>query len=262
MTDWLARGQARLAVHQRGAGLPVVFQHGLCGDARQTLEAFPDPAAYRLLTLECRGHGQSDMSGPYSIAQFSDDVMALIGTLNGPVVLGGISMGAAIAMRIAVIRPDLVRGLILVRPAWVTDAAPQNMEPNAEVGRLIATLGAEARARFAASLTAARLAVDAPDNLASLMGFFDRHPLAQTAALLQSIAADGPGITKAQLSGLRLPRLICGTTGDAIHPLSHVQELAHLIPGAAMVTLPPKGRDKTAHLAALHAAITAFLKEC
>ncbi len=262
MTDWLVRGQVRLAVHQRGNGLPVVFQHGLCGDARQTFEAFPDSGQHRLLTLDCRGHGESDAAGPYSIAQFSDDVTALIGTLNGPVVLGGISMGAAIATRVAVTRPDLVRALILVRPAWITRAAPANMAPNAEVGRLIASLGTDARAAFAQSPSATALAAESPDNLASLMGFFDREPLAVTAALLQSIAADGPGITDAQLTALHLPALICGTTEDAIHPLSHAQSLADLIPGSTLVTLPPKGRDKPAHLAALQAAITVFLKEC
>jgi len=60
---------------------------------------------------------------------------------------------------------------------------------------------------------------------------------------------------------LRLPTLICGTTEDAIHPLTHAQALAALIPQVRLVTLPPKGRDKPAHLAALAAAMTQFLKE-
>ena len=55
--------------------------------------------------------------------------------------------------------------------------------------------------------------------------------------------------------------LVCGTGADAIHPLAHAQALAGLIPGARLVTLPPKGRDKPAHLAALAAAMTDFLKE-
>ena len=41
-----------------GGDVPVVFQHGLCGSAQQTAEAFPDDSRIlRLLTLECRGHG-------------------------------------------------------------------------------------------------------------------------------------------------------------------------------------------------------------
>jgi pimeloyl-ACP methyl ester carboxylesterase len=161
-----------------------------------------------------------------------------------------------------VTRPDLVRALVLVRPAWVTAAAPENMAPNAEVGVLLARLpAAEARSVFTASATARRLAQEAPDNLASLMGFFDRAPQAVTARLLTTISADGPGITEADLRVLRLPALVCGTGQDAIHPVAHAQALAALIPGARLVELPPKTRDKPAHLAALAAAMTRFLKE-
>jgi pimeloyl-ACP methyl ester carboxylesterase len=259
MTGWLQRDGLRLAVNDAGGdGLPVVLQHGLCGDAGQTAEAMPKDPRFRRITLECVGHGASDFGGTLSIARFADDVAALIDTLPGPVVLGGISMGAAIALRLAVTRPDLVRGLILIRPAWVTEAAPPNMAPNALVGRMIAE--GKDRAAFDATPTAQHLAHVAPDNLASLRGFFDRKPLAHTAALLQSISADGPGVTAAEVGALSLPVLVCGTGRDYIHPLDHAGRLAALT-NARLIELPPKATDKPAHLAALHAALTDFLKE-
>lgn len=262
-TGWLTRNGLRLAVHGGGSDGPaLVFQHGLCGDAGQVAEAMAGLAPQRWASLECPGHGASGPAPVPSIAAFAEDVAALIETLPGPVVLGGISMGAAIACRLAVTRPDLVRALVLVRPAWVTDAAPPNMAPNAEVGTLLARLPAnQARATFAAGATAQRLAQVAPDNLASLMGFFNRAPQAATALLLASISADGPAITPADLAALTLPTLVCGTPEDAIHPLAHAETLAALIPGARLVQLPPKGRDKSAHLAALAAAMTRFIKE-
>jgi sugar/nucleoside kinase (ribokinase family)/pimeloyl-ACP methyl ester carboxylesterase len=259
-TGWLERDGLRLAVHDAGgAGLPVVFQHGLCGDVRQVAEAFPPDPAFRRASLDCRGHGASDAGEDFSIATFAGAVAALAETLPGPVVLGGISMGAAIALRLAVLRPDLVRALILVRPAWDVQAAPPNMAPNAEAG---ARLDPEAaRAVFAAGDTARRLAVEAPDNLASLMGFFDRPPREITARLRSAISADGPGVTAAEVAGLRLPVLVCGTPGDAVHPLALARGLADRIPQSSFVVLPPKGRDRPAHIAALHAAIRRFLKE-
>jgi pimeloyl-ACP methyl ester carboxylesterase len=262
-TGWLIRNGLRLAVHGGGSeGPALVFQHGLCGDARQVAEAMADLAPQRWASVECPGHGASDAGPDPSIASFADDVAALIETLAGPVVLGGISMGAAIACRLAVTRPDLVRALVLVRPAWVTDAAPANMVPNAEVGAILARMPAsQARASFADSATAQRLAREAPDNLTSLMGFFDRAPQAATAHLLTAISADGPGITAAQLQALTLPTLVCGTLEDAIHPVAHARRLAQLIAGARLVELPAKGRDKPAHLAALAAAMARFLKE-
>lgn len=261
-TRWLIRDGVRLAVYSGGkSGAPLVFQHGLCGDANQIAEAMQGLGDQQWQGLECRGHGASDM-GDVSIAVFADDVAALIETMDPPVVLCGISMGAAIATRLAVTRPDLVRALVLVRPAWVTMSAPENMAPNAEVGALLARLPApEARALFSCSPTAQRLATDAPDNLKSLMGFFDRIPQQATARLLSIISADGPGISTADLISLRQPALVCGTAEDAIHPTAHAQALAALIPNARHVDLPPKFRDKAAHLAALSVAMSQFLKE-
>jgi pimeloyl-ACP methyl ester carboxylesterase len=262
-TGWLLRRGVQLAVHGGGdTGPPLVFQHGLCGDAGQVAEAMAGLAPQRWACLECAGHGASGMDPEPSIARFADDVAALIEGLDHPAVLGGISMGAAIACRLAVTRPDLVRALVLVRPAWVTEPAPANMAPNAEVGALLARLTATAaRSTFAQGTTAQTLSRTAPDNLASLMGFFDRRPLQNTARLLTSISADGPGITAAELQALTLPVLICATAEDAVHPLAHATALADLIPGARIVVLPPKGRDKPAHLAALNGAMTGFLKE-
>lgn len=262
-TGWLTRNGLRLAVHGGGdTGPALVFQHGLCGDARQVAEAMAGLVPQRWTCLECQGHGASKLGPAPSIAGFADDVAALIETMPGPVILGGISMGAAIATRLAVIRPELVRALVLVRPAWVTEAAPANMAPNAEVGDLLSRISiAEARPTFAESGTARHLRNNAPDNLASLMGFFDRAPQADTARLLTTISADGPGITPADLRALRLPTLVCATAEDAVHPAAYGQALASLIPQAHLLHLPPKGRDKPAHLAALAAAMTRFLKE-
>ena len=136
--------------------------------------------------------------------------------------------------------------------------APPNMAPNALVGRMIAA--GQTEAAFLATDTARLLAHEAPDNLTSLTGFFARAPLPETASLLTTISADGPGITETDLHALRLPTLICATAEDHIHPLALAQHLHALIPGSRLVTLPPKGRDKAAHLAALHGAMQDFLK--
>jgi pimeloyl-ACP methyl ester carboxylesterase len=262
-TGWLLRDGRRLAVHGSGSeGPSLVFQHGLCGDAGQVAEAMAGLAPQRWACLECPGHGASDMVPSPSMASFADDLAAQIETLPGPVCLGGISMGAAIAARLAVTRPELVRALVLVRPAWVTEAAPANLAPNAEVGALLAKLPAnQARNTFAESAMARHLAVEAPDNLASLIGFFDRKPQLDTARLLTTISNDGPGITAADLRALRLPTLICATSEDAIHPVANAIALARFIPQARLVQLPAKGRNKPAHLAALAAAMRQFIQE-
>ena len=245
-----------------GGGVPVYFQHGLCGDARQTAEVFPTSDAFHRVTLECRGHGSSEPGDPagFSIATFADDLAALIEAQGAaPVVVGGISMGAAIALRLAVRRPDLVRGLILARPAWVADAAPENMRPNAEVGALIARSGAAGRDAFLSGRTGRLLASEAPDNLASLAGFFDRQPLAVTAELLQRIAMDGPGVSEADIAALAVPTLVIGHGRDAVHPLGYAARLAALVPHAELVEIVPKAQSRERYVATFRAALATFL---
>jgi pimeloyl-ACP methyl ester carboxylesterase len=268
MTDMrqsLTRGGVALRVDDAGgAGLTVIFQHGLCGDARQTAEAFPNDPRYRRITLECRGHGASEPgeAAAFSIATFTDDLAALIEAYgNAPLVVGGISMGAAIGLRLAVRRPELVSGLILARPAWVTRAAPPNMAPNGEVGRLLAaTPSDQAREIFLAGETAHRLAAIAPDNLASLTGFFAREPQAVTAALLQAIASDGPGVSEDEARAIAVPTLIIGHGRDAIHPLAHAEALAALIPNARLRTITAKADDRLRYIADFHEALVTFLQ--
>jgi pimeloyl-ACP methyl ester carboxylesterase len=247
-----------------GVGMPVIFQHGLCGDAQQTTEAFPRDPRFRRITIESRGHGESEAGDPaqFSVQTFADDVEAFIEAHRlGPVVIGGISMGAAITLHLAVHRPEIVRGLILARPAWITAPAPANQSPNLEVGRLLRDLSPkDAREAFEISETAKHLAEVAPDNLASLRGFFSREPQAITAALLQAIAADGPGTSEEDLGKLETPTLIIGHDIDYIHPLSYAATLSQLIPHSELVTITPKALNKPAYLKDFHTAITNFLE--
>jgi pimeloyl-ACP methyl ester carboxylesterase len=250
---------------QGGSGAPVVFQHGLCGDATQTREAFPNHSGYRRITLECRGHGRSEPGDPelFSIATFTDDLIALIESLGGrPVVVGGISMGAAISLRLAVTRPDLVESLILARPAWITASTPPNMDPNACVGALLNGFPAdEAHKIFMRSETAKHLYNVAPDNLKSLEGFFQRKPQQVTADLLTRISADGPGVDQAALRTLSVPTLIIGHDHDLIHPYAHAEALAVLIPGSQLKTITAKSVSKKLYISGIHNAITQFLEE-
>ncbi|GAA2488405.1 alpha/beta fold hydrolase [Winogradskya humida] len=98
---------------------PAVYVHGLGGSSQN----FTDLAG--LLTdrfdaqaVDLPGFGYSDPSRRYSIQAFAD---RLIGFLDhearGPVHLVGNSLGGSISVRVAALRPDLVRTLTLISPA-------------------------------------------------------------------------------------------------------------------------------------------------
>lgn len=242
----------------------MVFQHGLCGDAAQPADVFPPDSGLRCITLECRGHGGSEAGPPedFSIATFAADLASLIeARALPPVVLGGISMGAAIALRLAVLRPDLVCALVLARPAWTYEAAPVNMQPNAVVGELLRRFPPdEARARFEASELARQLEAEAPDNLASLRGFFSRQPISITRELLCRISADGPGVSSNEVGSIPVPALIIGHARDLVHPLSIAEALAALIPQAKLVEITAKADNLERYRDDFRGTLATFLK--
>jgi len=255
----------KLALHEHGDGeAPFFFQHGLCGAVAQPAEVTPELNHLRLLTLECRGHGRSEAGDftKFSIKQFADDVAEVISELGRPVILGGISMGAAISLRLAIKRPELIRALVLARPAWVTDYAPDNMKPNAFVGELLSKMNSkEAEQHFLNSAIAQRLEAEAPDNLHSLKGFFHRAPQHVTAALLSCISVDGPGVDRTQVEKITFPTLMIGHEDDFIHPLSYAKDLAKLIPHSEFVLITSKVRDKMRYVSDFQNALSQFLKK-
>lgn len=255
----------RLSVAKTGHGRPFVFQHGLTGAADQTAAVFPADLNWQLHTMECRGHGESECGklSLLSITQFTDDLAAYITSLNvGPVTVGGISMGAAIALRMAVKHPQLVGGLVLARPAWISETAPENLASIREVAQLLSEHDpAQAKLLFENSKIATQLMRDAPDNLTSLLNVFDRTPHAETQALMAAIAGDGPDISRNEIAKIDFRTLVIGTTQDAIHPLSMAEELAGLIPAAQMVELSSKSANLHEHQAEFLSALNHFLQE-
>ena len=98
---------------------PAMYIHGLGGSSQN----FTDVAgllAGRLhgLAPDLPGFGYSDPMRRYSLRAFAESVIDLIEhNASGPVHLIGNSLGGAICVRVAALRPDLVRTLVLVSPA-------------------------------------------------------------------------------------------------------------------------------------------------
>ena len=77
---------------------------------------------FRLISLDCRGHGRTRPLGDRQFLKFNsltDDITNLLDYLNlSKVVIGGISMGAGVALNFAVRHPERTRALILSRASW------------------------------------------------------------------------------------------------------------------------------------------------
>jgi len=98
---------------------PAVYVHGLGGSSQN----FTDVAAlladrFDGQAVDLPGFGYSDPSRRYSIPAFADRLIAFLEYGGrGPVHLVGNSLGGSISVRVAALRPDLIRTLTLISPA-------------------------------------------------------------------------------------------------------------------------------------------------
>jgi pimeloyl-ACP methyl ester carboxylesterase len=245
-----------------GQGRPVLWQHGLGATQAQAAEVFPGSSRLRRITMECRGHGDSELGAPeaLSLQQFTADAVKLLDHLGvSRVVVGGISLGAAIALRLAVCHADRVSAQIIARPAWFDERAPERLKIYLEVAGLLAQYGPEqGLERLQVSERYRLVLSESPDNAASLRGFFSREAVS-TVALLSRIPAQGLGITRQQMSRLALPTLVIANEGDHVHSLATATAVADAIPGAILKGIPSKNAARDAYLEAFKAALDEFL---
>jgi pimeloyl-ACP methyl ester carboxylesterase len=102
-------------------GPPVVLLHG-GGQTRHSWSAtwkMLAEAGWRSLSVDLRGHGESDWSddGDYSMDAFAGDVLAVSATCASPPILVGASLGglaSLIAVAEAPVQTDVARALVLV----------------------------------------------------------------------------------------------------------------------------------------------------
>jgi pimeloyl-ACP methyl ester carboxylesterase len=191
MTDATFRTEdgCLLAYEEVGEGVPVLWQHGLGADRNQPAEVFPAIPGIRRMTLECRGHGNSELgdTSRLSIATFAADAIALLDHLGiRQAIVGGISLGAALSVRLAGLHPNRVAGLILARPAWVVGPST-TMAPYLEIAALLREFGArEGALRFEASAALAAVAAVSPDFGSFVCFFFSKPNPANTLVLVSN----------------------------------------------------------------------------
>jgi pimeloyl-ACP methyl ester carboxylesterase len=105
--------------HGSRGDLPLLFLHGW-NAASEVWEPIVERLAqnHRTIALDLRGFGSSNKApGPFRVETFADDLSALLMAAElDPLVVVGHSMGAAVAQRFAIDRPDAVEGLVLIAP--------------------------------------------------------------------------------------------------------------------------------------------------
>jgi 3-oxoadipate enol-lactonase len=119
---------ARIAYDDTGGdGPPVVLAHGFLMD-RSMFAPQVDALAgsHRVITWDERGFGDTHYDGePFTYWDSASDCLALMDHLDiKRAVVGGMSQGGFISLRVALMAPERVRGLILLD----TQAGPEDPE--------------------------------------------------------------------------------------------------------------------------------------
>lgn len=254
----------RFHYRESGSGIPFIFQHGLGADLTQTFGLLQPPPGIRLLTFECRGHGETRPLGPeetISVETFTEDLRAFLEALQiERGIIGGISMGAAIALRFALLYPDRVLGLVLSRPAWLDESRGDNLNVFTTLAKFIRQYGAvEGAKRYQETDAFQSVLKASPDNANSLLGQFSQPRAEETVAKLERIPPYVPQHSRADWKRIQVPTLVLANQHDAIHPLEFGQVLAREIPHAEFVELTSKSVSLERHNADVQRAISAFL---
>jgi pimeloyl-ACP methyl ester carboxylesterase len=259
-----ARDGLQFNYRDEGDGLPFVFQHGLGGDINQPFGLYRSAPGVRLIAFDVRGHGETRPLGDIqklTIATLADDLVSLLDHLGvKQAIIGGISLGAAVAVNVGLRYPERVRGVVLVRPAWIDRPLPTNVALYSTIARLIRELGpAEGLLQFRSSPEFLAMERESPDCAKSVVGQFDQPRAAECVARLERLAADSPCLDRSAYGNLNLPALVVGNRQDPIHPWPLAEELSKTIAGSRLCEVTPKSVNLDRHSADVQRAIDEFV---
>ncbi len=250
----IERDGVRLAVEDVGEGSPVVLLHGLTATRRYVVMGSRslERGGHRVIGYDARGHGRSTPARDPSAYTYPDlgfDLQAVLDQLGlQRPVLAGASMGAHTALWLALQRPEMVGGLVLITPAY---------EPgrNAHSGRLDRwdALADGLRRGGAEGFLEAYGEPDVPPQMRDTVLTVIRqrlslheHPEA-VADALSAVPRSRPFDALAELGEISVPVTVVASADEADpgHPQAVGEAYAAAIPGAELVLDEP-GRSPVA----------------
>ena len=223
-----------------GEGSPVFLLHGLGSCAADwTPQVAALEPRHRVIAVDLPGHGASPLPpGRLTIEDMAEAVAALAGTLTPePAHVVGLSLGACVALRVALQAPGRVRSLTLVNP--FARLRPDGPGALVRMAHRLLLLGTAPMPSLAAHV--ARRLFPWPEQRAlyeaavTSLGATSRRGYAAAMRALARFDARG------QLAAIRCPTLVVAGDRDGVVPLAPKLRLGAAIPNARVVVVPASG---------------------
>lgn len=263
--------------------MTTVLLHGLGSDRRQPLGIFEsmieevEGIEELIVAPDTRAHGgflevgePADFALDRLAAEVSQRVpvaMAEAGRVGGPaasepVTLIGISMGAAIALRIVLQGLLPVRRAVFVRPAFDDRWLPDNLRPFPVIGQLLADAGPAGAVEFQERALFQRIAAESPAGAKALLAQFQAPDAARRAMRLVEIPrnrafADDAELAEPGRRGIR--SLVVGAPRDPVHPFAIAERWAGGL-DAALEAIPARDDGQAAQNVALSQRVGRWLE--
>lgn len=243
---------------------PLLLLHG----AATSMDGWPPDlcgllaaAGWQVVRYDHRDTGRSTtwpVGEPgYPGRALTDDAVALTELLAAhagrPVLLVGLSMGGGIAQEIALRRPELVAGLVLVATTAVGGVEQELPGPEQSVAAWFESPPPPPDPTDPAALVEAMAAAE---RAFAGPGFDDeaaRQVASEVVARSRDAAAaenhwlvlgdDGGSGDRLDVGALRVPTLVVHGEVDPLFPLPHGEALAAAVPGARLLTVPRMGHE-------------------
>ena len=226
----VAVGDHRIHYQVEGEGESLVLIAGTGFDLSFWDDLMPTLAGYRVLRIDNRGSGMSDVpEGPYSIRQMADDVAIVMEAAGIDAAhVYGASMGSLIAQELAVRHPDRIRSLVLGATSTgvtMVPGSPQLLPLLLRPERYGAEESFRRSARFLTS-------VPATESEGRFMGHAARER--DTAGYTRQLRAQLRYTSLAKLRRIRAPTLVLHGAEDRLIRPANARLVAKLIPQAKL----------------------------
>jgi len=255
----------RLHVEVDGDGPTIVLGHGFGGSARNfRAQARGLAPRFRVVRFDARGHGRSEAPADpaaYRPEAFVADVARVLDHVGAETaVIGGLSMGAGIALRFARAHPHRTRALVLASFPAGRDVAGSFKAVAEEFAATIERDGLEvAGARF---VWGPGSGLEPRAAALIRQGFLEHAPHALAATLRQVIAAQPAAAEMEEwLPAIVQPALLIAGARDQ-PAVAASRALAARLADARMTVIPDAGHlVNVVQPAAFNAAVETFLRD-